>query len=375
MKKTNSENIEQFYVMDSAPGAITKINGKEYSYFGGTSYFELHKNEDVINSAISALKKYGINSSSSRNSYGTTQLLLDVEREAAQFFNCEDAVYLPSGFLSDLAGVHALSSRKMFDVIFIDEISHYSNDYAAKLSGKPIYKFSHMDDTDLEEKISNILQHGQKPLVITDGIFPIFGKIAPIQKYLSIVDKFNGILWVDDAHSLGILGNNGRGTYEHYGLASERFYFGGTFSKAFGGFGGIIPGNKKFIYEIKNNQIQNGATPPPSSAAAASLTGLRLVKSKPELRLKLWENAKRLKTGLREIGIEVENTNVPIVAWTMSSKSDMQRIQKELMKRNIIIQYIQYIGAGENGALRIVAFSSHTSEQIDNLLHGLKKII
>ncbi len=375
MKTTNHDNIEQLYLMDSAPGAITKINGKEYFYFGGTSYYELHKNEEVINSAINALKKYGINSSSSRSSYGTTQLLLEVEREAADYFNCDDAVYLPSGFLTDLAAVHALSSRKMFDIVFIDEISHYSNEYAAKLSGKPIYKFSHLNDVDLEEKIFKYLQQGQKPLIITDGIFPIFGKIAPVHKYLSIIEKFNGILWVDDAHALGILGPNGRGTYEHYDLTSERFYFGGTFSKAFGGFGGIIPGNKIFIDEIKNNQIQNGATPPPSSAAAASLTGLRLVKSKPELKFKLWENAKRLKTGLRDLGIEVEDTNVPIVAWVMNSKSEMQKIQKELMKRDIVIQYIQYIGTGEDGALRIVVFSSHTSEQIDNLVYELKKII
>jgi len=232
-----------------------------------------------------------------------------------------------------------------------------------------------MDDADLEKKMSNNLLPRQQPLIITDGIFPIFGKIAPVKKYLSIIEKFNGILWVDDAHALGILGPNGRGTYEHYGLTSERFYFGGTFSKAFGGFGGIIPGNKKFIDEIKNNQIQNGATPPPSSATAASLTGLKLVKSKPELRLKLWENAKRLKTGLRSLGIDVEDTNVPIVAWEMGSKSEMQKIQKELMKKNIVIQYIQYIGSGNDGALRIVVFSSHTSWQIDNLIYELKKII
>lgn len=375
MKNKNFKNIEQTYLMDSAPGAKTIINGKECFYFGGTSYFELHKNEEVINSAINALKKYGINSSSSRNSYGTTQLLLDVEKEAAEFFNCEDAVYLPSGFLTDITAVHALSSRKMFDVVFMDEVSHYSNEYAAKLCGKPIYKFSHLDYVDLEEKISKNLTSGQKPLIITDGIFPIFGKVAPIQKYMSIIEKFNGTLWVDDAHALGILGSNGRGTYEHYGLTSERFYFGGTFSKAFGGFGGIIPGNKKFIDEIKNNQIQNGATPPPSSAAAASLTGLKLVKSNPELRLKLWNNAKRLKTGLRNLGIEVEDTNVPIVAWTMNDKSEMQKLQKELMRKNIVIQYIQYVGAGEKGALRIVVFSSHTSEQIDNLIFELKKII
>ncbi|MBI5730782.1 MAG: aminotransferase class I/II-fold pyridoxal phosphate-dependent enzyme [Ignavibacteriales bacterium] len=375
MKTENLKNIEQHYLMDSAPGAKTKINGKEYFYFGGTSYYELHKNEDVINSAINALKKYGINSSSSRSSYGTTQLLLEVEKEAAEFFNCEDAVYLSSGFLTDMAAVQAFINNNMFDAVFIDEISHYSNEYAAKLSGKPIYKFSHLDDNDLEEKIFQNLQPDQKPLVITDGIFPIFGKIAPIHKYSSIIEKYNGILWVDDAHALGILGPNGRGTYEHYGLTSERFYFGGTFSKAFGGFGGIIPGNKKFIEEIKNNQIQNGATPPPSSAAAASLTGLKLVKSKPEMKLKLWENAKRLKTGLKNLGIEVEDSNVPIAAWAMNSKSEMQKLQNELMKKNFVIQYIKYIGTGEKGALRIVVFSTHTFEQIDNLIYELKKII
>ncbi len=371
----NLENIEHTYLIDSAPGAKVLINGKEYLYFGGTSYYELHKNEDVINSAINALKKYGINSSSSRNSYGTTQLLLQVEKEAAEFFNCDDAVYLSSGFLTDLAAVQAFINKNMFDVVFIDGVSHYSNEYAAKLSGKPIYKFSHLDDADLEEKIFQNLKPDQRPLVITDGIFPVFGKIAPIHNYSSIIEKYNGILWVDDAHALGILGPNGRGTYEHYGLTSERFYFGGTFSKAFGGFGGIIPGNKKFIGEIKNNQIQNGSTPPPSSAAAASLTGLKLVKSKPEMKFKLWENAKRLKTGLKNLGVDVEDTNVPIAAWTMNSKSEMQKLQNELMKKNIVIQYIQYIGAGEKGALRIVVFSSHTSGQIDNLIYELKKII
>ncbi len=367
--------LEQPYLLDSAPGAITKIDGKEYFYFGGTSYYELHKNEEVINSAVNALKKYGISSSSSRNSFGTTQLILEVEKEAAVFFNCDDAVYLSSGFLTDLAAVQAFINKNMFDAVFIDETSHYSNEYAAKLSGKPIYKFSHLNETDLEDKISLNLQQDQKPLVITDGIFPVFGEIAPIDKYSSIIEKYNGILWVDDAHALGILGANGRGTYEHYGITSERFYFGGTFSKAFGGFGGIIPGNKKFIEEIKNNQIQNGTTPPPSSAAAASLTGLRLIKSKPEMKLKLWENAKRLKTGLKNLGIEVENTNVPIASWTMNSKLEMLKLQNELMKRNIVIQYIQYIGAGETGALRIVVFSSHTFEQIDYLIYELKKII
>ena len=369
------ENIEDKFLMESAPGAVTTFNGNEYSYFGGTSYFELHKNEQVINSAIEALKKYGITSSSSRSSYGTTQLLLDVEKEAAQYFTCEDAVYLASGFLTDLAAIQAFINKNMFDVVFIDEISHYSNDYASKLSGKPVYKFSHLDYNDLEEKIVKHLPGSKKPLIISDGIFPIHGKIAPAYKYSEIANKFNGLVWLDDAHALGVIGENGRGTFEHFGLKSANLFYGGTFSKAFGGFGGIIPGEKNLIDEIRSNQIQSGATPVPSSAAAASLTGMRLVKSNPLFRIKLWENAKRLKAGLRQIGIEADESHVPIAAWALKSKSEMETLQQELLKKNIVIQFIQYVGAGDSGALRIVVFSTHTPEQIDNLIYELKRII
>ncbi len=365
---------EQF-MLDGAPGAFASFNGKVYSYFGGTSYYELHKHEDVIKAAAEALIKYGITSSSSRSSYGTTQLLLEVERESAQFFNTEDAVYLSSGFLTDLAALQALVNQNLFDVVFIDEISHYSNNYAAKLSGKPIHQFAHLDYSDLEEKLKVFLLKDQKPLIITDGIFPIFGRIAPVKEYMSIAEKYNGIVWIDDAHGLGVIGKSGRGTTEHFGLASERVFFGGTFSKAFGGFGGIIPGRKTFTDEIRNGQIQNGATPVPSAAAAASLTGMKILKANPEMRTKLWLNADRLKSGLAQIGIKTDNTSVPITAWKMKSVAEMQKIQSELKKKDIIIQLINYVGAGDGGALRIVAFSTHSNEQIDNLIYELKKIL
>lgn len=375
MKKEDLEDIEQLNLMESPPGARTVINGKEYDYFGGTSYYELHKNKEVVDSAVNALLKYGINSSSSRSSYGTTQLLIDVEKEAADYFNCEDAIYLSSGFLTDMAAMQVFISKQMADAVFIDENAHYSNEYAARLSGKPIHKFRHLSETSLEEKILENIQPGQRPLIVTDGIFPIFGEIAPIDKYSGLAEKYNGTLWVDDAHSIGVLGKNGRGTYEHFGITSDRCYFGGTLSKAFGGFGGIIPGDKKFITEIKNSQIQNGTTPPPSSAAAASLTGLKLVKANPAMRLKLWENATRLKKGLKTLGIEVENSIVPIAAWTMGGKYEMQTLQLDLKKKGIVIQNIHYVGAGKDGALRIVVFSSHTEEQIENLIYELGKIM
>lgn len=361
------------YLMESAPGALTIINGKEFTYFGGTSYFELHNNKEVINAAAEALKKYGINSSSSRTSYGTTPLLVQVEKEAAEFFDCEDAVYLASGFLSDIAAVQAFINMNLFDVIFIDEISHYSNNYAAKLSCKISHKFSHADPIDLEKKIKKNLKPRERPLIISDGIFPIPGKIAPLPDYLKIAEIYNGILWVDDAHAFGVIGENGRGTAEHYNLKSEQLYSGGTMSKALGGFGGIIPGRKEFIEEIKQGQTQYGSTPPPSAAAAASLTGMRILKANPQMRIKLWENAVRLKNGLKKLGIDVDDTNVPIVSFSLSSYEKMRRLHEKLMEKNILIQLINYVGAGESGSLRIVVFSTHTAEQIDHLIFELGK--
>lgn len=373
--KDTFEELEKQLLMESAPGAYAKFNGKVYSYFGGTSYYELHKNEQVINSAIEAVRQYGISSASSRSSYGTTQLILDVEKEAADYFNCEDAVYLASGFLTDQAAVQAMSNKNLFDLIFIDEISHYSNEYASRLSGKPVYTFSHLNDVELEEKISKACTSNQKPLIITDGVFPIFGSIAPVDKYSVIAEKYNGLVWVDDAHAMGVIGEKGRGTSEYLNVASNKILFGGTFSKAFGGYGGLIPGKKNFIEEVKRNQIQSGATPVPSAAAAASLIGMKLLKASVGLRKQLWANAEKLKTGLQTIGLSTNKSIVPIAAWTMKSKSEMEKLQKELMKKGILIQFIQYVGAGDSGALRIVVFSTHTNDQIDNLIDELRKII
>lgn len=375
MEENRVKNNTNQFVMDSASGARIIIDGKEYSFFAGTSYFELHKHEAVIKSAADAIMRYGITSASSRNSYGTTQLLLDLEIEAARFFDTEDAVYIPSGYLSDLAAIPALNITNPFDIILIDEVAHYSNQHAIKLSGKPVYTFSHMDADDLQNKLSANLKKNQTPLIITDGIFPISGEIAPIDLYEKIASRYNGIIWVDDAHAMGILGATGRGTIEHYGLNSERIFFGGTFSKAFGAFGGIIPASKKLVYEIKNNHILNGATPAPSAAMAASLTGMRLVKENPQFRKSLWENAKYLKEELKKMGIDTDDTVVPIVSWGMQNKDMMQKLHKELMDKGIVIQYINYMGSGDNGVLRIVVFSTHTKEQIQNLVYELNRII
>jgi len=362
-------------IMQGPPGPETMISGKKYLYFGGTGYYELHNHPEIIKASIDAMKKYGLNSGTTRNGFGTTPLLLALEKKAAAFFSTENAACLASGFLSSMAGLQALQNLMPYDVVFIDSFSHYSNKHASLSTRKPVISFEHLNLEDLERKLKKQLKPGQRPLLVTDGVFPVFGKIAPLPDYLNILSLYNGIVWVDDSHGSGVIGENGRGSIEYHHIQSDHFYMGSTLSKAFGGFGGIIPGNTGFVEEVRKGPVMNGASTAPAPAVAAGLKGLSLLMDHPEMRQKLWQNARRLKSGLKKIGFETEDTSVPIAAWTLKNEDEMKRVQCQLMDRGISIQFTHYIGAGPNGVLRAVVFSTHTEAQIDHLLSELNKLI
>lgn len=361
--------------MQGPPGPLTLINGREVLYFGGTSYFGLHGHPEVIKASESALKKYGINSATTRNGFGTTPLMLDLEKKAAAFFDTENATCLASGFLSSMAGLQSLQQFKPFNVVFIDAFAHYSNFDAAYATRKPVVPFTHMNPQDLESKIKKHLKAGHRPLLVTDGIFPVFGEIAPLPAYLSILLTYDGIIWVDDAHGTGVLGEKGKGCLEYHHIAPGKIFMGSTFSKAIGGFGGIIPGPDEYIKVVQKMPVQLGTSPAPTPVVAANLKGLEILMEHPEMRTKLRHNVHRLKNGLKTLGIEVDDTPVPITAWSLKNEAGMKQVQKRLMDCGISIQYTHYTGAPKQGVLRVVVFSTHSEAQIDRLISELKELI
>jgi len=363
------------YINEGATGTETIINGKQYLYFAGTGYFQLNSHPDLIKAANEATKKFGIASATSRTISGTSPLLLEIERKVAEFFDTEDAAYLPSGYLSNIAGINALSDMSLFDVIFIDEGSHYCLTEGAMTVGKPIVTFNNRSIDDLKIKLKKNLKPKQRPLIASDGIFPIWAKTAPLNAYLSLAEQYNGVIWIDDAHGVGILGENGRGSYESAGLNSPRLYMGATLSKAFGAYGGIIPGKADFISRIKSGSVMTGSNAPMHAAVAAGIKGLELVKNNPQFREKLWENALYLKKGLKTIGISSDDNTRPIVAFVPGDVKRMASIHQALMDEGIFIQFVKYRGSGDDGVLRIVVFSTHTKDQIDHLVHKLGAII
>ena len=363
------------FVMDSAPGPETVINGKKYIYFGGTGYFGLHGNTEMIQVAIDAINKYGMHSATSRTGFGNNPVLLDAEKKIAGYFGTEESLYFVSGYLSGLFMAQGMADQ--FDVAFVDETGHFSVKDGVYSTRKPVVFYKHRDPSDLRAKLKSELKAGQRPLVITDGVFPTFGVIAPVPEIVKELEPYNGILCLDDAHSVGVLGANGRGTCEHFGMQpGERIIMSGTLSKAFGGHGGFVPASAAFIQKIKQTVgAYSGASSPPTPIAAASAKGIELVQSHPEWREKLRHNVARIKKGMRKLGFDVGDTPFPVVTWTLKSADEMKRVQKALLDRGIALPYMKYVGAPEGGVLRASIFSAHTDAHIDALLGELKKLV
>lgn len=377
--------------MQSAPGAVTRIDGREYLHFVGTGYLGLQGHAEVIGAACDAARQYGTGSANSRTAFGTTPPVVEVERCAADLFGMDDAFYFASGWMGNHILVRSLGETPR--LVLVDECSHYSVLEAARLCQGPCLTFRHGDADDLRAKLNAHLRPGQFPLVLSDGVFAATGRIAPVSAYYEILSGYPGsALCLDDAHGVAVLGQHGRGTLEHCGLQSgagpnfvlpspalslPALLFCGTLSKAVGGYGGIIPGGAEFIRGLKSRSVYfGGASAPPTPIAAASARAIELILANPDMRARLWSNARLLKDGFRGLGFDVDDTPVPIVALAIGNAANMQRIQQELMARGITVAYMAaYTGLGAEGALRIAVFATHTETMIRRFLDALRAVV
>ncbi|MBN1590642.1 MAG: pyridoxal phosphate-dependent aminotransferase family protein [Pirellulales bacterium] len=375
-------------IMQSAPGAYTTIGGREYLYFVGTGYLGLHGHPEILRATCEATMKYGMGSATSRRAFGNTPPMVDVEARAAEFFGMDDAFYFMSGYLGNSVVVQAIGGT--FDVVLIDESSHYSVRDAAVLSQKPMFTFGNRDPDSLAAVLKEQCTDGRRPLVITDGVFPVRGALAPVREYYEILKAYPGsALSVDDAHALGAVGPLGRGSLDQAGLPWEtvntnvqpkdgpRLFLAGTLSKAFGGFGGIVPGSADFIAHIHDDSPYFRAANPVSPGVAAGCArALELVRDHPEMLTRLHANVKLVRDGLRGLGIEVDDVPVPIVCVVLDTVERMQRVQAELMEQGILIAYNpKYSDLGPKGGIRIAVFATHTEQMIQRLIDGVAKVL
>jgi 7-keto-8-aminopelargonate synthetase-like enzyme len=407
--------------LDGPPDAKVTIDGRTFLYFAGTGYLGLQSHPEVLASTCEATLRYGIGAATSRTAFTATPLA-EVERKTAKYFGTERAFHYPSGYFGNRLLVDALGGT--FDRVYLDEASHYSLFESLAGSRVPrgkdrLVQFRHADVDDLREKLEKTLAPGERPLVMTDGVFSALGTIAPIPEICNLLEKYDdSALLVDDAHGVGVLGKQGLGTLDYYGIptsrvnrtcqddcherigdtldalgaelggvpeskhtredvTSVRLYLTATLSKALGGFGGVIPGSDLLIERvIERGSLFTGASPIPSPIAAASSRAMDLVFSDDALRNQLAANALRLKEKLRSLGLDVASSPVPIVSLSIGSAGNMRRIQRELSERGILIAYLpRYAGLDSGGALRIAVFATHQPEMIDLLVESLDQVL
>ena len=354
--------------MQSPVGARVVFNGRECDYFSGTGYLGLQSHPEVIQAATEAIQRYGLFTGTSRGGYGESPLYDELESEACAYFGVEKVVYYASGYLGML--ILTQTNRTGYEHIFIDESSHFSIWDGSQATNRQITPFHHCNPQHLAETLRRELLPGERPLVLSDGVFPISGEIAPLPDYVKLAESYGGMVYIDDAHAVGVLGEHGRGTMDYYNLDTTSCRFACTLSKALGGYGGLIPGKAGWIDNIdRNARVLVGASPPPLVVAAASARALSLARRDPSIRQRLQSNVKHARDGLRALGWSMADTPVPILCLGVRPGINLERLKAALFERDICVAHVRnYSSTPPGGALRIAIFATHTFEQIDRLV-------
>lgn len=378
------------WLMQSPPGAETVLNGRRYLYFAGTGYLGLQGHPEVIAAERAAVDTYGVHTATSRNGYGTAPPHDEVERRAAQFLGAEAALYLVTGYAVNFAITAAISPQ--VDFVVMDETAHDCLKEAARwlenLKAAPL-KFRHREPAHAAEILRQHCHAGWRPLLMADGLFPMSGSISPLADYLDVLETYDGaMLLVDDAHAVAAIGDSGKGSLELAGVPASdinadinrpvstgtRIFRSSTLSKAVGGHGGALAGDRAFLDRVRaSSGWFRGASAPAAAIAAATAKSLELVQNQPQLRRQLAANVKRARTELRDLGLQVEDSPSPVIGLSIGRAEQKQAVQQRLQDDGIAIGFSrEYVGSGPEGTLRIAMFATHTPEMIDRLIAGMK---
>ncbi|MHA1719924.1 MAG: aminotransferase class I/II-fold pyridoxal phosphate-dependent enzyme [Promethearchaeota archaeon] len=356
--------------VDASTPQIT-LGGITYDYFCGCGYHDLQDSPELRQAVSESLKSLPFKQGAAHYGYGNNPILDQFVQTASKFFHTETVLTYPSGYLGNAILFRAL--RDKYDKVFVDDESHYSMKDALALVDKPVITFSHLDPEDLSQKIQKNLRPNEKPLITSDGVFPFSGEIAPIPEYLKIIENIDGaIVSIDDSHGTGVLGKNGRGTYEYYDLESPNLYYCGTMSKAFGSHGGIIPCSQEFYDNIvKNSYIMKGSTELPNPTLAASIKAMEILMNNPLMFQNLWDNALYLKRGFKELGFSIKVSPTGMLCLGKFNNIDLPELYNFYKENRILPNYApdgSYTSVPKGGGIKFTIFSNHSKSQFDRVL-------
>lgn len=362
-------------VLDETYSATeASIGGQRVLLAGTNNYLGLTFDPQCIKAAQFSLEKEGTGTTGSRMANGTFAGHRELEKELANFYGCSDAIVFSTGFIANLGVISTLAGPG--DVIVLDADSHASIYDACKMSGAEMIRFRHNNLEDLEKKLKRLGPKTEKTLIVAEGIYSMLGDCAPLAEIAALKKKYGAWLLVDEAHSMGVLGDRGRGMAEAAGVEDEVDFIVGTFSKSLGAIGGYCVSKHSELDLVRYISRSYVFTASPSPSTIASVrAALRVIQSKPQLRTKLWENATLLYQGLKKLGYELGPDLSPIMAIRVPSREKTLLAWKELLNRGIYVNLV-FPPAAPAGMslLRCSMSAAHTTEQINYILQVFSEI-
>jgi len=361
-----------FTPIQSTQDHRVKINGAEFIMIGSNGYLGLAADPRMKETAMKAVKQYGSTCSGSRFLNGTLDIHVRLEKDLAEFFEKDGALVFSTGFQTNLGIISSIAGKD--DIIISDRLNHASIIDGCRLSFAEVKKYAHNDMSDLE-RILKTLPEAKGRLIIVDGVFSMEGDLAPLDEIVRLKKKYNTRLLVDDAHGVGILGKNGRGACEHFGVLADVDMVMGTFSKAFASLGGFVVSEKDVITHIKHTAraLIFSASMTPAAVASAQFA-LDTIKSEPQRRIRLWEITERILTGFKKIGLNVGESQTPVVPVIVGPDEVCFAFWKMLFANHVFANPVISPATPPGRALiRTSYMATHTDEDINIVLEVFEK--
>lgn len=360
--------------LESPCEPVSRFDGREVINLASNNYLGLANHPKLVEAAIAAVRRYGAGTGAVRTISGTLDLHLELEHRIAAFKNVEACVVFQSGFAANAGTVSAVLTSE--DHVISDELNHASIIDGCRLSRAKIHVFPHRDVDAAEAKLQALAGTPGRKLLITDGVFSMDGDIGPLPGLVELAERHGAIMMVDDAHSSGVLGRNGRGTIDHFGLHGRVDIQVGTLSKAVGVLGGYVCGTRdliEYLYHRARPFLFSTSHPP--AVTAACLAAFDILENEPERIDALWRNTRYYQQALQAAGFSTGQSSTPITPIMVGEAKTAFEFSRNLFEAGLFATGIGFPTVAQGKArVRTIVTATHTTEQLDKAVEILTAV-
>lgn len=354
------------------------VDGKKVLMLCSNNYLGLSTHPKVMEAAIQAVKTHGAGSGSVRPIAGTMDIHIELEKRLAKFKHAEASLVYQTGFAANAGLIPQLVGKE--DLIISDELNHGSIIDGVRLAHGERGIYKHADTDDLKRVLNEAEKHSppyRRILIITDGVFSMDGDIAPLDRIAEHAEEHGAMVFVDDAHGEGVLGDGGRGIVSHFKLDRNKVHVEmGTFSKAFGVVGGHVSGSRdlaNFAFNKSRTWLLSGSHPPP--VAAACIAAIDVLEKEPQHVKRLWDNTRVFKNTMKDLGFDVGNSQTPITPVMVGESGVAKKLSNRLFEEGVFALPIVFpMVARDKARIRTMMNAALTKEDLDFAINAFKKI-